>query len=263
MMEMRALFLDVDGTLLAPDGTLNTVTKEAVSQLRNQGVKVFLATGRPYEGTVALHKELGLMTPMICLNGAGVYSPSSIIPAASRSIKINPNAVRGFANTQTDNVMIHTTKGLYCRKIDDEIRTWTESSGISPLGVGPIDQLPDEPILKYSFRTKQGMSPLAEPYGYGNKVIQWQDGFEILAPHVSKWSMIRSVLHAYGIRRSETVAIGDGPNDVEMLRFAGTGVAMGNAAEKIKEAADTVTLSNAENGAAAYMTSRLVRSRVV
>lgn len=263
MMEMRALFLDIDGTLLAPDGVLNTVTKEAVSQLRNQGVKVFLATGRPYEGTVALHKELGLMTPMICLNGAGVYSPSSIIPAASRSIKINHDAVRKFANAQTDNVLIHTTKGLYCRKMDDEIREWEEASGISPLGIGPIDQPPQEPVLKYSFRLGLRDPRLSRSYSFGNKVIEWNNGFEIVAPYVSKWAMIRSVLHAYGIRRSETVAIGDGPNDLEMLRFAGTGVAMGNADEKIKAAADTVTLSNAEDGAAAYMTSRLVRSRVV
>lgn len=69
-MNVRAMFIDMDGTLLKSSNTISSRNMEAVNSLINQGVKVFLATGRHYEVTAPYHKEIGLRTPMICLNGA-------------------------------------------------------------------------------------------------------------------------------------------------------------------------------------------------
>jgi HAD superfamily hydrolase (TIGR01484 family) len=69
-MNVRAIFIDMDGTLLKSSNYISRRNREAIYRLINQGVKVFLATGRHYEVTVPYHKEIGLRTPMICLNGA-------------------------------------------------------------------------------------------------------------------------------------------------------------------------------------------------
>ncbi|WP_223282657.1 HAD family hydrolase [Neobacillus kokaensis] len=81
----------------------------------------------------------------------------------------------------------------------------------------------------------------------------------IVAPHVSKWSAINSLLPALRISPKEVAAIGDGPNDIEMLRHVGTGVAMGNAAEEIKVAADFVT-GHHENDGLEFIERYLLKS---
>ena len=71
-MNVRAIFIDMDGTLLTASNYISRRNMEALYKLMNQGVKVFLATGRHYEVTAPYHNEIGLTTPMICLNGAAI-----------------------------------------------------------------------------------------------------------------------------------------------------------------------------------------------
>lgn len=72
-MNVRAIFIDMDGTLLTASNCISRRSKQAIYGLINQGIKVFLATGRHYEVTAPYHKEIGLRTPMICLNGAAIH----------------------------------------------------------------------------------------------------------------------------------------------------------------------------------------------
>ncbi|MFD4820830.1 HAD family hydrolase [Peribacillus butanolivorans] len=92
------------------------------------------------------------------------------------------------------------------------------------------------------------------------EVINWNDGFEMVAPNVSKWSAIKNLLHEFRISPSEVVAIGDGPNDIEMLRHVGTGVAMGNASEEVKAVADFVTGHHENDGLAEFIETYLHKS---
>ncbi|GGH75955.1 HAD superfamily hydrolase (TIGR01484 family) [Pullulanibacillus pueri] len=72
-MKVRAIFIDMDGTLLNASNKISHRNREAIYRLINQGVKVFLATGRHYDVTAPYHKDIGLCTPMICLNGAVIH----------------------------------------------------------------------------------------------------------------------------------------------------------------------------------------------
>ncbi|OIJ21684.1 hypothetical protein BKP45_02900 [Anaerobacillus alkalidiazotrophicus] len=72
-MDIRAVFIDMDGTLLTKKNEISKRNTEAIYMLINQGVKVFLATGRPFDITVPYHKQRRLQTTMICLNGAAIY----------------------------------------------------------------------------------------------------------------------------------------------------------------------------------------------
>ncbi|MBV7506456.1 HAD family hydrolase [Bacillus sp. sid0103] len=160
-MNVRAIFIDMDGTLLKASNNISRRNMEAIYRLINQGVKVFLATGRHYEVSV---------------------------------------------------------------------RTGTPSHELSALFKKEAD------------------------------IINWNDGFELVAPNVSKWSAIKSLLREFRISPNEVVAIGDGPNDIEMLRHVGTGVAMGNASEEVKLAADFVTEHHENDGLAEFIERYLHKS---
>lgn len=107
---------------------------------------------------------------------------------------------------------------------------------IPPRYIGDLKQANYQDVLKYSVRTGTPCPKISAIFNTEAEVIDWHDGFELLAPNVSKWSAIKSLLQEFRISPSEVVAIGDGPNDIEMLRYVGTGVAMGNASDKVKQA---------------------------
>jgi hydroxymethylpyrimidine pyrophosphatase-like HAD family hydrolase len=94
-------------------------------------------------------------------------------------------------------------------------------------------------------------------------VIDWNDGFELVAPDVSKWSAIKGLLDQFQISPSEVAAIGDGPNDIDMLRYVGMGVAMENASEKVKAASNFVTGHHENDGVAEFIERFLLHSYAI
>lgn len=252
-MNIRAIFIDMDGTLLTASNNISRRNKEAIYRLINQGVKVFLATGRHYEVTVPYHKEIGLRTPMICLNGAAIHDALSGRALQMRTVQLNEERFHHLTAETPCNVIIHTANGLYCKETDEEIDYWTKVGQIPPRYIGDLKQANYQDVLKYSVRTGTRSTELSALFKKEAEVIDWHDGFELIAPNVSKWSAIKSLLRAYRISPKEAVAIGDGPNDIEMLRHVGTGVAMGNANEDVKKVADFVTGHHQNDGLAEFI----------
>ena len=262
-MKVRALFIDMDGTLLTDHHEIALENKEAIWSLINQGVRVFLATGRPYEGTAAYHRELGLTTPFICLNGAAMYDHLTAAPIHVSSVRLPYNKRYQQVVDSSENVLIHTSRGLYCKKMDQEVGMWCEKSGIDPIRIGSLDEPPEEPVLKYSFRTSLRSEELISPITLEQDVIEWNDGFEVVGKGVSKYISMKQLMKAYRIPLRDVAAIGDGPNDIEMLQEAGTSAAMSNAVPEAKAAADFLTGSNNENGPATFITRYLLQTYAV
>lgn len=259
-MNVRAVFIDMDGTLLKASNIISRRNKEAIDKLITQGIQVFLATGRHYEVTAPYHKEIGLRTPMICLNGASIHEAETGRALHKKTVTLNEDRFHHLTADQSCNVIIHTANGLYCKKTDEEIDYWTNIGQIPPRYVGDLRQAHYQDVLKFSVRTGSPSPQLAAYFKKEAEVINWNDGFELLAPNVSKWSAIKSVLRELRINPTEVVTIGDGPNDIEMLRNAGTGVAMGNASEEIKAVADFVTGHHENDGLAEFIERYLHKS---
>lgn len=259
-MNVRAIFIDMDGTLLKTSNHISNRNKKAIYRLINQGVKVFLATGRHYEVTAPYHKEIGLQTPMICLNGAAIHDAETGRIIEMKIIKLNDERFHNLTAERSHNVMIHTADGLYCKETNEEIDYWTKVGQIPPLYIGDLRQANYQDVLKYSVRTGAPSPKISALFKKETEVIDWNDGFELVAPNVSKWSAIKSLLTEFRINPSEAVAIGDGPNDIEMLRQVGTGVAMGNASGTVKAAADFVTGHHENDGLAEFIERYLLES---
>ncbi len=259
-MDMRAIFIDMDGTLLNASNTISGKNMEAINSLINSGVKVFLATGRHYDITAPYHKELGLKTPMICLNGASIHDAKTGKAIEMKPIRLNEERFHQLTAEYPCNVIVHTANGLYCKNTDEEIDSWTKVGQIPPRYIGDLRQATYQDVLKYSVRTGSPCTNLSAMFKEEGEVINWNDGFEIVAPNVSKWSAIKSLLRILRISPREVAAIGDGPNDIEMLRHVGTGVAMGNAGEEVKAVADFVTENHENDGLAEFIERYLAKS---
>jgi Cof subfamily protein (haloacid dehalogenase superfamily) len=258
-MNVRAIFIDMDGTLLKASNNISRRNMEAIYRLINQGVKVFLATGRHYEVTAPYHKEIGLRTPMICLNGAAIHDAETGKALQMRTIRLNEERFHQLTAENPCNVIIHTVNGLYCKETNEEIDYWTQVGQIPPRYIGDLRKANYQDVLKYSVRTGAPNPEFSALFKQEAEVINWNDGFELVAPHVSKWSAIKSLIRAYRFSPNEVAAIGDGPNDLEMLRHVGTGVAMGNASEEVKTAADFVTGHHENDGLAQFIERYLLQ----
>jgi Cof subfamily protein (haloacid dehalogenase superfamily) len=259
-MKVRAMFIDMDGTLLTASNNISRRNLEAIYQLIHEGIHVILATGRHYEVTAPYHKELGLATPMICLNGAAIHDGVTGRALQMKTVRVNEERFHHLTAETSRNVIIHTAHGLYCKETNEEIDYWTEVGKIQPRYIGDLREANYQDVLKYSVRTGSPSAELSALFKKEAEVINWNDGFELLAPNVTKWSAIKSFLRAYRMSPNEVVAIGDGPNDVEMLRHVGTGVAMGNASDEVKAAADFVTGHHEQDGLAEFVERYLIQT---
>ncbi|QKY70692.1 HAD family hydrolase [Lentibacillus sp. CBA3610] len=262
-MSIRALFIDMDGTLLTSSNEVSKRNAEAITRLINQGTKVFLATGRHYEITVPYHSLLGLKTPMICLNGASIYEGFTGRIAQMNPVTLDEANFHRVTNENACDVIVHTADGLYCNRVRKEIDVWTKESRIPPKYIGDLRNADYRNVLKYNVRTGRHGSHLSHLFRDEADVIDWQDGFEIMAPGISKWAGIQVLIRAFGINPEETAAIGDGPNDIQMLRNAGISAAMANAGPEVKMAADVVTGHHEQDGLAEFIERYLVRSYAI
>ncbi|WP_280770809.1 HAD family hydrolase [Salipaludibacillus daqingensis] len=262
-MDVRAMFIDMDGTLLTTSNEISKRNREAIYSLINQGVKVFLATGRQYEITAPYHRSLSLKTPMICLNGASIHDGRTGKAIQTKPVVLDNKRLHHLTSDDSCNVIIHAADGLYCKRSNAEIDEWTREGQIPPRYIGDLRKATYQDVLKYSIRTEKKSSDYSTLFSDATDVINWDDGFEMVARGVSKWSAIQTLLRAYRISPKEVVTMGDGPNDVQMLSRAGKGVAMGNASTFVKAKADFVTSHHEEDGLAEFIEQHVIRSFAV
>ncbi|MBU9710389.1 HAD family hydrolase [Evansella tamaricis] len=260
-MNIRAMFIDMDGTLLKTSNEISKRNREAIQMLKNQGVKVFLATGRQYEITVPHHRSLGLLTPLICLNGAAIHDGLTGKLIQANTVKVDKDHFHTITDGNTSNIIIHTVKGLYCSRISREVEEWIREGNVHPVYVGNLREADYCDVLKYSVRTGALQFPVTDLFSKEAEIIHWSDGYEVMAKNISKWSAIKILIRAYGIAKEEIVTIGDGPNDIQMIRHAGTGVAMGNASPIIKSAADFITTHHEQDGLAEFIERYLINNQ--
>ncbi|MFD1851521.1 HAD family hydrolase [Oceanobacillus bengalensis] len=259
-MNVRAAFIDMDGTLLTTSNEISRRNAEAIYELINQGVHVFLATGRQYEITVPYHRALGLTTPMICLNGASIHDGLTGKAIQIKPISLDKDRLHVVTSQVPCDIVVHTATGLYCNQINVEIDGWIKEGQVPPRYVGDLSQANYQDVLKYSIKTGSRESELSELFIEEADIINWNDGFEIVARGVSKWAAIQSILKLYQINPANVVTFGDGPNDIQMLRHAGTGVAMANAEPEVKAVADFVTGHHERDGLAVFIERYLIQT---
>lgn len=248
--------LDVDDTLIAHNGGVSERVIDSIARVRRAGVNVVLATGRSPSTTVPVARAAGIGGLIVCSNGAllvNVETEETVEaltfdprPALEELIQHLPDAVYAVEDV---NGIFHATRAF--------------GAGILGLSVRevPFEHLLTEPVVRLVVRSEQhtesGFGPIVERLGYESVIfgvadVAWMD---IGSKGVNKATMLQRLCELKGFDSARTIAIGDFWNDIEMLRWAGWGVAMGHAPEAIKAVAVSVTSSIPGEGVADVLDS--------
>ena len=245
----KAVFLDIDGTLLSfetrsvPQSALETLLRA-----KENGIKLFIATGR--------HKvELGTNTNLgtipfdgyVTQNGAYCYTNEEIVHKMPMQKNTIDALVEGIKKDPFTCIFCDEN-AMFINRMNDEVIELLTKFGLPVPAVGNLARAQVSEIYQVvPFVTEEREALL---YSLPDaKVTKWFDGgYDIVNKNVNKWLGILEMLKYFGISPKDAAAIGDGENDIEMLREAGFSVAMGNAPTHVKKFAKYVTTHIDENG---------------
>ncbi|MEU6714720.1 HAD family hydrolase [Nonomuraea sp. NPDC046802] len=259
MISPRIVATDLDGTLLATDGTISTRTRNSLKRAREAGAEIVFVTARAPRGVRELAAQAGVTGSVICSNGAIVYDLATdeittshpIDPAAGRKIgDILAEALPGvgLAVETGRNVL---TEAAYTRRVAHDLAYYREVACVFE---------EREPIVKLlaqsSGHTADEMLAAVSALMDGQAEVTHSgvDGLlEISAPGVTKAVTLGRLCEERGVGPHEVVAFGDMPNDLAVLGFAGAGYAMANAHPLVLAATELHALSNDEDGVAVVL----------
>jgi Cof subfamily protein (haloacid dehalogenase superfamily) len=254
---------DVDGTLLDDDEHITTRTRDAVRAAVAAGAQFVLATGRPPRWIRPVVDALGFAPMAVCANGAVVYDPATDRIIAARTLSVD--ALAALAEIAERAI---PGAGLAVERVgrsahDAATPQFVSSPGYEHAWLNPDNtevsraDLVSAPAVKLLIRKAGARSAdmadeLAKYIGAeGDITYSTNNGLiEIVPRGISKATGVEEIATPLGITAADVVAFGDMPNDVPMLRWAGLGVAMGNAHPEAIAAADEVTTANTDDGLA-------------
>ena len=259
----RLVALDIDGTLFANEPSTGlveeTVSPDVVAAVRRAyaaGAHVVLATGRSTFGITHVWDQLGLP-----LNGAQVLAVAS---NGSVTFRYPPVEVRSTVTFDASAIVrMLMAEVPHAAVAVEEVgvgyrlnRPFPDGEITGEMRLESVEELVAEPVTRVIIRdphsSEEEFVELAEKLGLSgtNYFIGWTAWLDIAPEGVSKASALADVAEELGVDQADVLAIGDGRNDMEMLRWAGRGVAMGQAPLEVQEAADDVTETVANDGVA-------------
>jgi hydroxymethylpyrimidine pyrophosphatase-like HAD family hydrolase len=246
----RLVALDVDGTIVDRDGVLPAAVGEAIAAVVAAGVPVILATGRSWHGTVDLVERLGLPPgPSVCSNGAVIvtYPPQEIVKAITFDPRHVIERVQQFA---PDTLIAVEEIGIGYRLNDHfpggDLTGEMIIEDLEQLSARPVTRV----ILRDPTRSDKDFISLARHLGLHGVTyfVGWSAWLDIAPEGVNKATALAEVAEGLGVSAADVLAFGDGRNDIEMLRWAGRGLAIGDAPDEVKQVADEVTARFIDGG---------------
>jgi Cof subfamily protein (haloacid dehalogenase superfamily) len=257
MTSPSVVVTDLDGTVVRSDGTISERSRDAVRGAVAAGALVLVATGRPPRWLAGIGTALGHEGLAICANGAIVYDQQKAQVVASWPVAVD--VVRHVmaelrAAVPEVSFAIERVDGLFAHEPSYHPRWSPETDTV----IGDLDDVLDAPVAKVLGR-REGLDSdellaLARVLVSGTEVSVTHssiDGLlEISARGVTKASALETLLAERGLAAPDVVAFGDMPNDIELLSWAGHGVAVANAHPDVLAVADEVTSSNDDDGVA-------------
>ena len=263
-MDVKLIAMDLDGTLNNDRKTIDAPTRDALLSAQARGIRLLLASARPLPGLYRERDALDLQAHrglLMAYNGGliveadsgGILASTTMAAEDARrvlraleALPVTPILDDGrlFYVTDRSGFMVEY-ECMNNRMTCEEIPNLADFLSFAPCKILMSVQ-PER--LKDVQRQIAGLLPA------GLTVVQTAPFYlEVIPAQINKGVGLRAACEAVGIGTAEAVAFGDSENDIEMLKAAGMGVAMGNADDAVKAVADMVTLSNNDNGIAAAL----------
>jgi Cof subfamily protein (haloacid dehalogenase superfamily) len=268
--DIRLLVLDLDGTILDKSNHVRDCVADAVRSAQHCGVAVAVATGRLFRNSLHAYDAIGSTLPLICYEGALIREPRTGF--VHRHWPVDPRVAAQVLD-QTEllglSVHFHIQDEIFVSNLNGASARYFEASPVEPTVVNDLRQLLSQAITKVMVMSEEGelVTRLAselknshsrtEVSQYGSITM-----LEAFHPAVNKRLAVSYLAEEILKLRPENVmAIGDGFADIEMLQYAGTGVAMGHAPESVKAIADWVTTTIEEDGVVRAIEKWILRAR--
>ncbi len=256
MTENRRLFVfDLDGTLIDHEARISPRVEAAVRLAQALGHTITIATGRSCPPTRLFARRFGIVSPIICYQGAVIQDVITRKTIFHRPLPLElARRIARWGTARGLDITAYRNDVIYLEEIRKEPEFYDRWFGL-PLVL--VDDLADslrEEITKFIVTVEPEDAPaiLAEArslFGDEAQVVRSHDFFiEFVAKGVSKGDALARLAEYLGVPRARVVAVGDNENDLEMIRWAGVGVAMGNSPEVVKREADWVAPSIGEDG---------------
>lgn len=266
-MKYKLICIDMDGTLLDDKHEVSQENKEVLKEAVNKGIKVAITTGRLFTSAKYYSDIIGIKAPIIASNGAyirekdsdkAIYQSTLTTKEAEEIIDtIGKYNLRVCYNTSDTVIHKEELKSDHAYKImnkklpeKDRVKfdMVEDFKKVFPKYEGNILK-----AICIEENDKEKLNKAKNELLSLNKyevVSSWDNNFEVMKKNTNKGSAVKALSEILGINREEIICIGDSENDLSMINYAGLGIAMGNAMEIVKDAADYVTDTNINSGVA-------------
>jgi len=266
----KLLIVDVDGTLIAKDGTISAEDREALAKVRQLGIPVSLSTGRVPQACLGLINQLPLHGYHIFFDGALVSNLEGKEVYVQPLNKMVVRQAVEFAHSNDIYLELYSATHYFVER-----ETWAtdihrQFFDLQPTVVDFTQLWNRERIIKGELMTSspQEAAQARSFYLQFNASLRFSwartpaypgvDFINVVAPEVSKGTALVALASHLGISLSEVIAIGDGTNDIPLLSCAGLAIAMDNAPDEVKAVADYITLDVDHSGLAAAINKFLL-----
>lgn len=255
MLKNTLVVSDLDGTLLSSKKTISIQTQNYLKDLQTKGVKILLASGRPYRAIKPYYNQIGLNGYIVCYNGGMIINPvdNDKVLFEKRFPKelvfdiINQIGIENF-----ENVMVQDLDTIYLATDSTLFDNFIYSSGMKIIR-GKLEDNVKEDQLEVIFALKD--------YTYYNKLLElgstsiykdinirfWHDELiaELYFNDINKYTSVEKVAKTYNIENKDIICIGDADNDIEMIYRAGIGIGMKNTSSRfLKQTAKMLSLDD-------------------
>jgi Cof subfamily protein (haloacid dehalogenase superfamily) len=261
--DIRLLVLDIDGTILDESDQIRASVAHAVQAAQHRGVAVAIATGRLYQSALRAYSFVGSTAPLICYEGALVREPATGFvhrhwaldrEVAAQILDHTERLSRGGRIS----VQFHIQDSLYMSNMNRASTAYFEGSGLQPVVVDDLRQLLHREITKVTLLSEDAelMAQLATRLqGPRCRTVTSQYRsltlLDVFHPMVNKRLAVSYLAEeVMGLRSKNVMTIGDDFTDIELFKYAGVGVAMGNSPVAVKAFANWITSTIEENGVA-------------
>ncbi len=259
---IKLLAIDLDGTLLNSFHEISNENKQAITRAQKHGIKVIIATGRPEQLCKTIVNQLGINDDIIMSNGGVIGHPYKLDTIMSKTL--NESIMRSVIEYCEENNIIYLiyTKDAIISKpnfrvdfFENRNQHLPENERVIMKNLDEFDNIyslkPNKILIVEENRKKRNVAMEYFKMIEDASIVQSQTTFIDVNPkNVTKGNALKEYAEYLGINQSEVAAIGDQANDLAMLEYAGTAIAMENAIPECLEIATHITLSNNNHGVA-------------
>ncbi len=257
---IRLIVTDLDGTLLNSEHVVTPFTEHVIREVQARGVLFTVATGKSFPSTPGITRQFDIQIPIICGNGTQVFTPDGTLLHEHPLLRDDAIEVVRISKARGFTPIVSTETGLLAEAWNESVQELVDHHEPVPVMVPDLEAAlrseykPYKIVLMNRDPQRVNQFQLELEHTFAGRAQVLRSGLitvvELLPAGASKGTALAYILDYLGIAPHETMCFGDNCNDLDMIRLAGIGVAMGHSPEAVRMGADYVTGSHDEDGVA-------------